>query len=297
MKEEGYPRIRKHCFCSMRKTKPNVTVIIPTYNRANFLVEAIESVFKQSYPNFELIIIDDGSEDETRERLEPYRDRLRYHYQKNGGISSARNQGLRLAEGEYVAYLDSDDLWKKHKMKTQMDYLEKRPHTQICYTDEIWIRNGNRVNPKKIHRKHSGWIFQHCIPLCIISLSSAIMRKSLFDQVGLFDEELPACEDYDLWLRVSLVAPIHFIPIPLIIKRGGHPDQLSQKYWGMDRFRMRALEKILKKPHLTDNHRELVIRDIVRRCKILAQGSEKRGKMKECEFYIKKKQHYEDLLK
>ena len=276
---------------------PKVSVIIPTYNRAQFLIEAIESVFNQSCRDFELIVIDDGSEDDTQERIKPFRNRFRYHYQENSGISRARNMGLKMSEGDYVAFLDSDDLWEKHKLQIQLKLFENNPQIQICYTDEIWMRNGVRVNPKKIHRKFSGWIFHHCIPLCIISLSSAMMRRSLFNQVGFFDEQLPACEDYDLWLRISLITPIHFIPTPLIIKRGGRQDQLSRKYWGMDRFRITALEKILKNPQLTEDKRELVIRDILRRCEILAQGSEKRAKIKEREFYRQKKQHYEDLLR
>lgn len=276
---------------------PKVSVIIPTYNRASFLHEAIDSVLHQSYQDFELILIDDGSDDDTRDILKPYQGRLNYHYQENAGISKTRNTGLRIAQGEFIAFLDSDDLWTRRKLEKQMEIFEQIDEAEICYTDEVWIRKGVRVNPKKYHRKYTGWIFQYCIPLCIISLSSALIRRNLFAQVGLFDEQLPACEDYDLWLRASLVTPIHFIPEPLIIKRGGHPDQLSQKYWGMDRFRITALENILKHPNLTDDQRGLVIRDIVRRCEILAQGYEKRGKTKEWNIYRRKKEHYERFLR
>ncbi|UCE17691.1 MAG: glycosyltransferase [Gemmatimonadota bacterium] len=276
---------------------PKVSVIIPTYNRAAFLPEAIDSVLHQSYQDFELILIDDGSDDDTRDILKPYQGRLNYHYQENAGISKTRNTGLRIAQGEFIAFLDSDDLWTRRKLEKQMEIFEQIDEAEICYTDEVWIRKGVRVNPKKYHRKYTGWIFQYCIPLCIISLSSALIRRNLFAQVGLFDEQLPACEDYDLWLRASLVTPIHFIPEPLIIKRGGHPDQLSQKYWGMDRFRITALENILKHPNLTDDQRGLVIRDIVRRCEILAQGYEKRGKTKEWNIYRRKKEHYERFLR
>lgn len=275
---------------------PKVSVIIPTYNRASFLLEAIDSVFNQSYQDFELIIIDDGSDDDTREVLVPYQNRLSYYYQENSGISKARNRGLSFAQGEYVAFLDSDDQWKRRKLERQMEIFEGTDEAQMCYTDETWIRNGIRVNPKKVHQKYSGWIFEHCIPLCIISLSSAMMHRGLFDTVGTFDEKLPACEDYDLWLRVSLITPIQFIPEPLIVKSGGHPDQLSHKYWGMDRFRITALEKILSNPRLTNDKRELVLRDIARRCEILAQGCEKRGKLEETATYRHKKEQYESQL-
>lgn len=276
---------------------PTVSVIITTYNRAQFLKEAIESVLNQSYQDFELIVIDDGSEDETQEIVDSYGDRIEYHFQKNAGISCTRNRGLEHAKGEYIAFLDSDDLWKRHKLRMQMEFFERNAESHICYTDEIWIRNGLRVNPKKTHQKYSGWIFHHCIPLCIISLSSAMMRSRLFQSVGLFDEQLPVCEDYDLWLRVSLIIPIHFIPQPLIIKRGGHADQLSHKYWGMDRFRIIALEKILTNPHITDDQREAVVRDIIKRCDILSAGSQKREKTSEWALYDKKKHQYEGLLR
>jgi glycosyltransferase involved in cell wall biosynthesis len=276
---------------------PAVSVIIPTYNRARFLGEAIESVLNQSYRDFELIVIDDGSEDETEQIVRSYGNHITYHFQKNAGISCARNKGLHYARGEHIAFLDSDDLWKKQKLHTQMDYFKKNADARICYTDESWIRNGLRVNPKKIHQKYSGWIFHHCIPLCIISLSSAMMHRKLFQSVGSFDEQLPACEDYDLWLRVSLVTPIHFIPKQLIVKRGGHEDQLSHKYWGMDRFRITALEKILTNPHMTEQQREAVIRDIIRRCEILATGSQKRGNIPEWTVYDEKKRQYESVLR
>jgi glycosyltransferase involved in cell wall biosynthesis len=276
---------------------PTVSVIIPTYNRAQFVTEAIESVLGQSYDDFELIIIDDGSEDDTQERFKRFANRIRYQYQENRGISHARNAGLRLAQAGYIAFLDSDDLWAKDKLARQIDYMENHPDHLICYTDEIWIRNGVRVNPKRIHGKHSGWIFQHCIPLCIISLSSAMMRKDLFDKVGIFDKALPVCEDYDLWLRASLVTAVGLVPEPLIIKRGGHSDQLSRTYWGMDRFRIIALEKILRDPRLNNGQRNLVIQDIIRRCRIVALGSHKRKKMEEWEMYHHKLQYYESLLK
>lgn len=276
---------------------PAVSVIIPTYNRAQLVTEAIESVLAQSYQDFELIIIDDGSADDTQERLKRFADRIRYQYQENHGISHARNAGLRLAQAGYVAFLDSDDLWTKDKLTRQIDYMENHPDHLICYTDEMWIRRGVRVNPKRIHGKHSGWIFQYCIPLCIISLSSAMMRKHLFDRIGIFDEALPACEDYDLWLRASLVTAVGLLPEPLIIKRGGHPDQLSRAYWGMDRFRIMALEKILRDPILHVAQRDVVVQDIIRRCRILALGCHKRQKIEEWEAYHHKLQHYESLLK
>ncbi len=261
-----------------------VSVIIPTFNRAAFLKEAIDSVLSQSYRDFELIVVDDGSTDSTREILQDYQG-LTYLYQENRGVSAARNKGIQAAQGEYIAFLDSDDLWTRHKLQIQVAWMEANPEIPACYTDEIWIRQGKRVNPMKKHQKYSGWIFDKCLPLCIISPSSILIRRELLQQVGGFDESLPVCEDYDLWLRITKDYPIHFIPKPLIIKRGGHPDQLSHRYWGNDRFRVQALEKLLKMGNLTESQRDLVLGELRKKCEILIQGCIKRGKTKEAEKY------------
>lgn len=268
-----------------------VSVIIPTFNRASFLKEALDSVLSQSYRDFELIVVDDGSTDSTRELVEGCQRshlqsiKLIYIYQENQGVSAARNRGLKAARGEYIAFLDSDDLWVKDKLQIQMTWMEANPHTLVCYTDEIWIRWGKRINPMKKHQKYSGWIFEKCLPLCIISPSSILLRKEIFHKVGFFDETLPVCEDYDLWLRIAKDYLIHFIPKPLIIKRGGHPDQLSQRYWGNDRFRVRALEKLLKTGELTADQWEMTLKELRRKCEILVKGFLKRGKTEEAKLY------------
>lgn len=258
---------------------PKVSVIIPTYNRLPMLKEAVHSVLAQDYEDMELIVVDDGSTDGTGEEIKGYGGRVRLiQFSTNKGVSAARNKGILNARGKYIAFLDSDDLWVKGKMKIQTTFLDENPHYPICYTDEIWIRKGRRVNPMEKHAKYSGWIFEKCLPLCIISPSSAMMRKSLFSKVGLFDEALPVCEDYDFWLRVSSRFPIFFINQKLIIKRGGHPDQLSQRSWGNDRYRVMALEKILSEPYLKDEERQMVLREMRKKCQILYQGYLKRGK-------------------
>ncbi len=260
---------------------PRVSVIIPTYNRYLFLMEAVESVLNQSFRDFELIVIDDGSEDDTAEITHRYPERLRYFFQKNQGAAAARNQGIKLSRAELITFLDSDDLWDKDKLRYQVDFMENTPDARICYTDEIWIRRGIRVNPRKRHRKDSGWIFDRALELCIISPSSVMIRRELFSEVGYFDEELPVAEDYDLWLRIAAANPIYLIDKPLIVKRGGHPDQLSEKYWGMDRFRVKALTKLLDHDQLDSNQRAKTIRMLKKKCKILARGCYRRGKNEE----------------
>jgi glycosyltransferase involved in cell wall biosynthesis len=257
---------------------PKVSVIIPTYNRLPMLKEAVESVLAQDFEDFELIVVDDGSTDGTADEITRYGGRVKLlRHQENRGVSAARNSGILHVRGKYIGFLDSDDLWVKGKLKTQVNFLDENPQYPLCYTDEIWIRKGKRVNPMLKHAKFSGWILEKCLPLCIISPSSALMRKTLFSKVGLFDEALPVCEDYDLWLRVSVRFPIFFIGKRLIVKRGGHPDQLSNRSWGNDRFRVIALEKLLSDPSLGPEEREQVMKEMKKKCEILSQGFMKRG--------------------
>jgi len=255
-----------------------VSVIIPTHNRAGLLQEAIESVLAQDFTDYELIVVDDGSSDNTHQVIGPYAASLCYVYQENRGVSAARNRGISLAKGEFIAFLDSDDLWLKKKLSRQLAFFEANPFAQVCYTEEVWYRHGRRVNPKLKHRKYSGWIFEQSLPLCIVSPSSVMLRRETLDKVGLFDETLPVCEDYDMWLRLARDYPIYLIEEPLIIKRNGHPGQLTQQYWVLDRFRLQSLEKLLQNG-LPPKHRRLVLDQIISRCRILAKGFFKRGKL------------------
>lgn len=262
-----------------------VSVIIPTYNRAQVLGRAIQSVLDQTLPAQEIIVVDDGSSDNTaRLMLESFPQCI-YLQQPNRGVSAARNTGIAAASGEWLAFLDSDDEWLPGKLAAQRDLLAQQPDIKLCHTEEIWIRNGQRVNQMNKHAKSGGHIFQKCLALCVISPSSVIMQRSLLDEVGNFDEQLPACEDYDLWLRICASHPVAFVPQPQIKKYGGHPDQLSQRHWGMDRFRVKALEKIIGLAILNDLDRSAAIQTLVSKSEILAQGAAKRGKTAEAELY------------
>ncbi len=262
---------------------PVVSVIITTYNRRQFLKEALKSVLDQDYADKEVIVVDDGSTDGSEEETKGLP--IRYVRKGNGGISSARNEGLRTALGEYIAFLDVDDLWKKRKLSTQMQVMGQTG-IRLTYTDEVWIRNGVRLNQKLRHRKYSGHIFEHCLPLCIISPSSAVIHRSVFDDVGFFDESLPVCEDYDMWLRITARYPVVFIEKPLIVKHGGHPDQLSRAYTGMDRFRIASIAKILEGGTLDDDLAEKAVRELEKKCRVYAQGAIKRGKNEEGKHYL-----------
>jgi glycosyltransferase involved in cell wall biosynthesis len=261
-----------------------VSVIIPTYNRATTLREAIESVNAQDYGDFEIVVVDDGSADNTYEILQAFPEILVVS-QNRQGVSAARNTGISQASGRLIAFLDSDDLWLPTKLSTQVAFFDSNPDALICQTEEIWIRNGIRVNPKKRHKKASGMIFERSLELCLVSPSAVMMRSSLFDEVGVFDETLPVCEDYDLWLRVACRFPIYLIDDPLVIKRGGHRDQLS-KSTGIDRYRIQALEKIIESGLLSPGQHDAAVVALQEKCGVYAAGCRKRGRIEEAEEYV-----------
>lgn len=276
-----------------------VSAIIVTHNRAGYLSEAIDSILSQTYfqkhpEDWELIIVDDGSTDSTPELVSIYQRRfsqVRYERYDHQGVSRARNQGLKLSAGEFIAFLDSDDLWLRDKVQAQVSYLKAFPEACFCLTEEIWIRNGRRVNQKNRHQKFSGRLLDRVLPLCLLSLSSVMFRRKLFEEIGNFDENLPVCEDYDLGLRIALRFPYHFLSAPLIIKRGGHHDQLSKKYWGMDRWRVQALEKALELAE-KDEDRTLIKAEIRKKCQVLVSGFLKRGCLEEASYYREKIQRF-----
>jgi len=263
---------------------PQVSVIIPTYNRSWCLSEAIDSVLSQTFQNMELIVVDDGSTDETPALLSRYGNRLRCLRQTNQGVSAARNGGIQAARGNLIALLDSDDSWQPDKLARQVAFFDNHPDAMICQTEEIWIRRGVRVNPKRRHRKPSGWIFEPSLALCLVSPSAVMMRRKLLEETGGFDESLPACEDYDLWLRVSLRYPIHLIDDALVVKRGGHDDQLSRQH-SLDRYRIQSLVKIIGSEPLTDDQTRAASAMLREKCRIYAAGCRKHGRFEEAKAY------------
>ncbi|MDF1552787.1 MAG: glycosyltransferase [Deferrisomatales bacterium] len=266
---------------------PLVSVVIPTFDRRALVCEAVASVLAQTFADFELIVVDDGSLDETvgelaRRFADP---RLRIVSQENAGASAARNRGAAAGHGEWLAFLDSDDTWLPPKLEHQLRALADHPETPACYTEEIWYRDGRWANPRDVHAKHSGWIFPNCLPLCIISPSSILMRRGLFESLGGFDETLPACEDYDLWLRLSARHPILLVEERLVVKRNGHPGQLSRAHWGLDRFRVRALWKLARDPEIPWELRRQALETAVRKSGVVAAGALKRGHLARHEVF------------
>lgn len=260
----------------------SVSVVIPTYNRVVLLERALDSVLAQTIPVDEIIIVDDGSTDNTVSILksnysEVEFSRVNIIEQDNQGVSAARNAGITAARFEWIALLDSDDVWHENKLEKQIRALNNAPEYLICHSDEIWIRNGHRVNQMDKHKKAGGNIFQHCLPMCAISPSAVMIHRLILDDIGLFDETFPACEDYDLWLRICSRYPVLYLDEALITKYGGHNDQLSHKYWGMDRFRIQALNKIISEANLNDSNRDAAIKMMQHKINIYLVGAEKHG--------------------
>ncbi len=263
----------------------NITVIIPTHNRAYSLSRALDSVFSQSVLPNEVIVVDDGSSDGTYGLIEQKYPQVKTIYQHQQGVSAARNRGIREAKSDWIAFLDSDDEWLPHKLEQQCEMLKNSPSLQVCHTEEIWIRNGERVNQMNKHKKTGGWIYQNCLPLCAMSPSSIIIHKRIFDDVGLFKEHLPACEDYDLWLRICARYSVLYIEKPCINKYGGHEDQLSSAHWGMDRFRIQALMDILKEQVLNEGDKSATKIVLRKKIEVYSKGARKRGKDEELHYY------------
>ena len=278
---------------------PLISVIIPTFNRSLLLQRAINSVLKQTYENFELIIVDDGSTDNTSEIVKDIikrktKQELVYIEQKNEGVSSARNNGVRRSRGEWIAFLDSDDEWLVKKLELQVNFIKNNANHWV-HGEEVWIRNGKRVNQKKIHQKSGGDIFRSSLALCLVSPSTVMIHRELFIISGGFNEEFIVCEDYDLWLRLALEHEVGFIKDPLINKYGGHEDQLSQKFKAMDYWRVKSMFQILQSRKLSESKRSILLNVLQRKSHILLNGYEKHNNMKNYDEVLSWLEYSNDL--
>ena len=273
-----------------------ISVIIPTYNRKKTLARAIQSVINQSLSPFEILIIDDGSNDGTEEWVKENFQNIKYIYQNNRGVSSARNIGIENANGDWVAFLDSDDEWLPNKLHEQLKAIESNPEVKFFHTNEIWIRNGIRVNQMKKHKKYGGYIFEKCLDMCRVSPSSVLIQKEVFDNIGVFDESLRVCEDYDLWLRITSKYPVVFLDVPLIYKYGGHADQLSKVNDGIEFYRIQSLEKIINSGFLGDEQKVMAVNALVNKMKIYSKGLKKRKKLDALQDIKKNIQYWINMI-
>ena len=264
-----------------------VSVIIPTFNRSHKIARAVASVLYQTFSDYEILVVDDGSGDATSEALTPFLPHIkRITHSKNLGVSAARNTGIRESHSPLVAFLDSDDYWLPGKLAAQVSFFSEHPEAVACQTEERWIRRGVRVNPMKKHLKPSGEIFEPSLKLCVVSPSAVLLKRSLLEEVGVFNEGFPVCEDYDLWLRISWKYPIWLIPEPLVIKEGGAPDQLSRSIEGMDQYRIRSIVKLIGSGCLNENQTEAALKELRFKCRIYGNGCLRRGKREEGLYYL-----------
>ncbi len=250
-----------------------ISVVIPSFNRRHTLTRALQSIVDQTSAVDEIIVVDDGSNDGSSQLIEHKFPQVKLIRQPNQGVSAARNRGIEAARYDWIALLDSDDSWHSHKIATIREAHRKHPQFVLYHSDEIWIRNGKRVNPMNKHQKSGGWVFEQCLPLCVISPSAAVIQKSVLQSLGMFDEKLPACEDYDLWLRLCHLYPIHYLDQALATKFGGHEDQLSKRYRAMDQFRIRALNRLLQHETLTLENYNSARKMLLSKLEILLNGA------------------------
>lgn len=273
-----------------------VSVIIPTFNRVTYLERALLSVQKQSASCSEIIIVDDGSTDSTKNYVlkKTARDsRIKYFFQENKGPAAARNLGILKSKYNYIAFLDSDDHWHKKKLDIQYNNLFQNKEYLISHTFEKWFRRGKHLNQKKIHIPRNGNVFDHCLQLCAVGVSTVMAKKELFDSIGYFDETMRCCEDYDFWLRVSCKEPFLLISERLTIKEGGRDDQVSYQYRvGMDRLRIEALLKLIHSDDLSSLQKRLVTEELVKKAQIYGNGCVKHSNLEEGNYYLNLAEKY-----
>ena len=265
----------------------NISVVIPTYNRIELLKRSIDSVINQTIKPSEIIIVDDGSNDGTEAMVKKQYDSLKIIKQKNKGVSAARNSGIKASSGEWICFLDSDDEWKNNKLEKQITFVANNSDYKFFHSNEIWIKNGKRINQKKKHKKYGGDIFKKCLDMCRISPSSVLINKNIFEEIGFFNENLVVCEDYELWLRICDQYKVFFIDEPLIIKYGGHQGQLSYSIDSIECHRIKALEYLLS-TSLSKENRDYTIQMLISKINIYLNGLIKRGKKHEIAVYEEK---------
>ncbi|MFC1752036.1 glycosyltransferase [Thermoproteota archaeon] len=267
------------------KPMVDISVIIPVFNRQDHIKECVDSVLNQTLSPKEVIVVNDASQDKTSKILNAYGNKIKViDLDKNKGVSFARNIGVKESQGNWICFLDSDDKWTPDKLENQAEFFKKYPFYEVLQSQEVWIRNGKRVNSCQHHDKPQGWVFEQCLDLCLISPSSVMIKKDLFWDFGGFDESFPACEDYDLWIRLSRQKPVGLDPSLSTIKYGGHADQLSKQFPAMDRFRVQSLLKALSQEENL-NYKQKINDLLNEKLHILIQGAKKRNLVTDVNSY------------
>jgi GT2 family glycosyltransferase len=241
-----------------RSAEPLVSVVIPSYNRADYIAETIESVLQQTYEPIEIIVIDDGSKDNTREVVERFAPKVRYVWQENAERGASRNHGLRLAEGEFIAFLDSDDVWLPAKTEMGVEFLLKRPEIGLLCTDAIQIDEHGEGERVLRARGCSGRVTDELLSENFVIMPTHLARTSVVREIGGFREEreLSGSEDWEMWVRLSLVADVAYVP-QVTAKYRIHSANTMSSAAGMRRSMATAAEMMRTSDALSGRRRSL----------------------------------------
>ncbi|MFW6360984.1 MAG: glycosyltransferase family 2 protein [Spirochaetota bacterium] len=285
--------------------QPWISVIIPVYNRPQLALEAVRSVLFQSYPQLECILVDDGSTDPPNEarRLFAADPRFRYLRIDHTGLpGAARNRGVAAARCDLIAFLDSDDLWLPRKLELQVPLLvqslrEEGGAPALVHSKEIWLRDEKIISQKRHRHRRRGDVFPDALKKCMIGPSTVLMRRSVYAALGGFREDLEIAEDYELWLRLAALHPVEYVDEPLIVKRAGHGEQLSEKYGHIELFRLKGLEDLVRGRWFARHARACELQqsaaaELAKKCAIYAAGCRKRGKSGEAAEFEAKASRY-----
>jgi len=235
---------------------PSVSVVIPTYNYAKYIARSVESVVNQSFQDFEILVVDDGSTDNTREVIETkYKTKVRYFYQENSGAPSARNRGIEESKGDYLAFLDADDEWFPSKLEKQIDKFKSSADTVgLIYSGFAYIWGESEDKGNKIIPTLRGNIFPSFLKGSVLGSPTPVIRKPCFQKAGTFDETLPSSQDWDMWLRISKHYEVDFVP-DVLAKHYIHDDQISER---MD-LKIQGIEMVIQKHHEDFSHYPLIL--------------------------------------
>jgi glycosyltransferase involved in cell wall biosynthesis len=270
---------------------PTVSVIIHTYNNEKFIGETIESVLNQTYKDYEIIVVDDGSVDGTRDALLPYMQKIRYHYKENGGIASAKNAGIRLSKAEFIAFLDHDDLWVRDKLKLQMECFNKNPHAGLVYSKYTSFRDDKELRTKP-EKGYSGWIFKELLSKSFIQTSTVIVKRECLDTVGPYDETFVLGDEYDMFLRISKRFQCGFIDKGLTRYRV-HDTNASKNDFLFDKENLDVYKKIYNNFTDLDGKEKKILRKRIASYSIkVAEELNSQGKREESKKYQKEAHNY-----
>jgi len=270
---------------------PTVSVIIHTYNNEKFIAETVESVLNQTYKDYEIIVVDDGSEDGTRDALIPYMQKIRYHYKENGGIASAKNAGISLSETEFVAFLDHDDLWVPDKLQLQMEHFNENPQIGLVYAKYTSFRDGKELRTKP-EKGYSGWIFKELLAKSFIQTSTVVVKRECLDAAGPYDETFSLGDEYDMFLRIARKFQCGFVDKGLTRYRV-HDTNASNNDFLFDNENLGVYKKIYNNFTDLDGVEKKILRKRIARYSMkVAEGLYSQGKLEESKEYQKEANNF-----